>query len=226
MVHALYVVTTAVHHTGSTPLDGDLDKVRVINSTPDGGDLMGAMGCGRPVSAEFMPTKIRWDEGDLALPDFQKSRCITVSERAKDLIERFEPGTHQFFPVDFFNNIDGGFLEHRYILNVCNRIDSLDHAKTTFVLKHIRTTKNVDVNWWVPVQDLVRRKEQHLIPPHLPNDTRSRFVFSLAKIGRLHLWVDKYLSSGNGPWISDELAQAIIDAGMTGLKISHRGEAA
>jgi hypothetical protein len=225
MVHALYVVTTAEYQTGSTPLDGDLKRVEVIDSTPDGGGLIGGMGCGRPVSPESMPTKIRWDEGHLALPDFQKSRCITLSERAKELIERFEPSTHQFFPVDFFNNIDGNFLERRYILNVCNRIDSMDHDKTTYVMRNVVATTGVEINRWMAVNFLVINNEQHLIPPNFSHDTKSCFVFSLAKIGNNHLWFDKHLYAEHGPWMSDALAEAIMHSGMTGLKLPNKGDA-
>jgi hypothetical protein len=223
MVFGLNIVTTTGHTTGSTLLDGDIDKVHVFDSTPDGGNIARRLGSGRPVKPEFLPTKIRWDEGLLELPDFERSRITTLSERAKTLIESFEPGIHQFFPIEYLNDIDGGFLARRYILNVCNRIDSLDHDRTTFVLRHVHTTTGFDIHYWALISDMVHNGETHLIPPPLSTDTKSKFVFSLKKIGNAHLWVDKYMLGKNGPWMSQALMDALKRSGFTGLDLYSNG---
>jgi hypothetical protein len=222
MVHGLYVVPTVDYSIGSTPLDGDIDKVRVADKTPDGGDLFGAFESGRAVDTTLMPTKMRWDGGKIKMPDFDRSHCINVSERAKALIERFEPHVHQFIPVDYYYGTSD-VKERRYFFICCNRIDSLDHDKTTFVLRHIVTTTNIEVNYWAPIQDLVRNGEQHLIPPHLTAKTDSNWVFSLARIGNKHLWHDKFMSKGT--WLSDTLSDAIVEAGLTGIQLPNKAEA-
>jgi hypothetical protein len=51
----------------------------------------------------------------------------------------------------------------------------------------------------------------------MPHDTLARFVFSRAKIGRHHLWIDKF--GIRGPWLSDELALALRESGLTGLDL-------
>src|SRR5438045_1098046 len=63
---------------------------------------------------------------------FDACRSINLSERARAIIESFEPHTHQFIPVDYVNK-SGNLLEKRYFFIPCNRIDSMNHDKTTFV---------------------------------------------------------------------------------------------
>src|SRR5258706_1157006 len=198
MVYGLYIDTPFEYYIGSDPLDGNLDEARrSMDRTPDGGDGIGGFLSGRPVEAELMPKKVRWPGGRRKIPDLDNSHCINVSERAKNLIESFEPSVHQFIPVGYYNG-KGVLLEERYFMVPCNRIDSLDHDRTTFVLK-----KWPHLSAWVSVSDLVRWGEADLIPPHLPHDTRSKYVFNRAQIGAHHMWCDKF--GPKGPWLSDEL---------------------
>ena len=97
MVWGLGINTPYLYNIGAEPLDGDFQKVDVIDRTPDGGKLPGGMTSGRPVHAEHMPTKMRWGNARYKIPDFDNSWCVNVSERAKAIIEQFEPNTHQFF---------------------------------------------------------------------------------------------------------------------------------
>ena len=217
MVWGLSIKTPYLINIGAEPLDGDFQKVDVIDRTPDGGALPGGVGSGRPVNAEHVPTKMRWGDARYKIPDFNRSWCINVSERAKKLIDHYEPNTHQFFPVEYYNK-SGKLLESRYFMVVCNRIDSLDHDKTTMVF--IRDNHG---SYWLPVFDLVARSRQHLIPPHLQHDTKSKLVFNRAQIGSHKIWRDKYLLEGNGPWISDELATALKTSDLTGLGLSEHG---
>ena len=217
MVWFLGIKTPYLYNIGAEPLDGDFQKVDVIDRTPDGGTLPGGMTSGRPVHAEHMPTKMRWGNARYKIPDFNDSWCVNVSERAKAIIEQFEPNTHQFFPAEYYNKTKQ-LLETRYFLIVCNRIDSLDHDKTTMVF--IRHDYGAH---WIPVLNLVARGRTHLIPAHLPQDTESQLVFNRAQIGSLHIWRDKYLLTGNGPWISDELAAALKASDLTGFDLPEQG---
>jgi hypothetical protein len=157
------------------------------------------------------------------VPDFESSGShIGVSERARTLIEQFEPGVHQFVPADYFSG-KGELLERRHIMYVCNRIDSLDHDKTTFVLnttyilpEYVEPGKEWTRSWQ-PVSAIVRWGDLNQIPPHIPHDATSEFVFNRAQIGTHHLWCDKFLSGI--VWLSDELAQAIRDSDLTGVNL-------
>jgi hypothetical protein len=230
MVYSLNVIHK-YHRVVAVPIEGDFSKVKLVDDTYDGGDIPAAGG-GRRVRTELVPKRMRWTNGGKRkIPDFERSGShIGISERVKLLIERFEPGVHQFVPADYFSG-KGELLERRYILYVCNRIDSLDHGKTSFVLKttyvlpeYVKPGKEWSRSW-TSVSDMVRWDKSDLIPPHLPHDAKSEFVFNRAQIGAVHLWCDKFF--GGVLWLSDELAQAIRDSDLTGVNLdeAHRREA-
>lgn len=212
MVWALNIETPYMYDIGAEPLDGDFLKVDVVDRTPDGGVLPSGLLSGRPVRTDHVPTKMRWGNSKYKIPDFDACRCINVSVRARAMIENFEPNIHQFIPVDYVNK-SGNLLEKRYFFIPCNRIDSMDRTKTTMVFI---TTKHGD--YWRPVYDLVVTNKQALIPPHLPHDTKSKWVFDRKKIGGKHVWIDKHILGGMVPWISDELAEALKASDLTGLE--------
>jgi hypothetical protein len=203
---------------GVEQLDGDFAKVRFVDNTPDGGMLNIILGSGRPVKTEFMPTRMRWDEAAGPIPDFEISHALNISERAKALIERVEPDVHQFIPVDYLLR-DGKLAEKRWFLVPGHRIDSTDHDRTTCVMIESRAPDGRLLSkHWRSVYDLVANKQFDQIPPHLPHDTESELVFSSKKIGNRQLWMDMYLLSNKGPFMSDGLASAIVSAGLTGIK--------
>lgn len=47
-----------------------------------------------------------------------------ITERVVDLIEAIEPGVHQYLPAEIYNS-DGSFRERRWLLNICNQLDTL-----------------------------------------------------------------------------------------------------
>jgi hypothetical protein len=98
-VHGNYVEVEA--------LDGDLSNVEIADTTPDDGlplNSKHAFTSGRAVIPDYMPTKMRRG-GPQAhpIPDFDNGLVLNVSGAARDLIEAFEPGVHQFIPVDYFD---------------------------------------------------------------------------------------------------------------------------
>jgi hypothetical protein len=203
---------------GVDQLDGDFSKVRLVDYTRDGGMLNNTLGSGRPVETEFMPTRMRWDEAAGPIPDFDMSLALNISERAKALIERFEPEVHQFIPVDYLRS-DEKLLEKRWFLVVCHRIDSTDHDLTTFaMIEHRNDDGSLWNKHWRSVYALVANGQFEKIPPHLSRDTESKLVFGNKKIGSRKLWMDMYLLSRKGPFMSDDLADAIVSAGLTGIK--------
>jgi hypothetical protein len=203
---------------GVDQLDGDFSKVDLVDYTRDGGMLNHTLGSGRPVKTEFMPTRMRWDEAAGQIPDFELSLALNISEQARALIERFEPDVHQFIPVDYFLS-DGKLLEKRWFLVVGHRIDSTDHDRTTFAMIERRNDDgSLWSKHWRPVYDLVANGQLEKIPPHLSHDTKSELIFSNKKIGSRQLWMDMYLLSEKGPFMSDGLANAIVSAGLTGIK--------
>lgn len=213
MVYGLNVKPEYGYYIAAEPMDGDLKLVTVADKSADGGVMFQPtrkFSSGRAVTTENMPTKMRWlDRQHHKIPDFDDAQVTNVSQRTKDLIERFEPNVHQLIPVEY-HDIDGKFLEHRFFLIVCKRLDTLDRNRTTMIL--------VDGKMWLPPSDL----ESHEIPAGIDPSVPAKMVFNLSQIGGAHLWCDKHLLSG-GPFISDDLASAIRAEGLTGLRLSDAG---
>jgi hypothetical protein len=195
------------------PLDGDFRKVGLLDESPDDG--INPRGrpftCGRAVDPANVPNKVQWKDRNSprSIPDFSTGPFLHVSAKAKALIEEFEPEIHQFLPVEF-TDIDGNFLEHRWFLAVCNRLDSLDREHTKGMLLS-------GGKMWRPARELLRNYADE-IPPGFDLSVEPKMVFSRAQIGGAHMWCDKHLTGG-GPFVSDELAAAINASGLTGLRL-------
>lgn len=208
MVCDLYIRPASGSYIELELLDGDLEKLVPIDQSDDGGvHYQIAMG-GRPlVNGHCFPTKVRWHgkEGD-TLSDFDDEKFLNISARAKALIEEVEPNVHQFFPVDFYN-LGDEFLATRYWMQVCNRIDSMDHGRTTMVLRNDRA--------WGTASDAAICDEP--IPDHIDPSESSEIILSLSQIGDAHMWRDKYMEEGR-IWLSDKIVEAFKAANISGLQ--------
>lgn len=213
MVYGLNIVPENGYIVNVELVDGNPSAIRAIDQEPDGGVSYEGVLSGRRCHADHFPMKVRWlDRQRRPIPDFDRGEILNVSERAKEIIERFEPGVHQFVPVDYVDARDA-FLERRYCWVICNRIDSIDREHTTFVL---------DGRVWALASDLVRWGEADKIPAHIDPNTPGRFVFSLSKMGGAHAWRDKHMNSGT-VWLSRALGDAFKDAGLTGIRLPEAG---
>ena len=114
-----------------------------------------------------------------------------VTERLKALIERFEPGVHQFWPMPVEDEA-GERAAMRYWLTVCNRIDAFDKERSV-----------------PPVTGLLYIGFGR---------EGSRPVLRSEVIGNCHLWRDVYCNRPY-PFVSDVLADAMIAEAMTGADI-------
>lgn len=196
------------HFVDTEMVGGNFDCVELVDPTPDGGYTPQGLLSGRHIKTGGLPTRMKWlDPNGHPVPDFDRQFCINVSERAKAVIEGIEPGVHQFAPIEYVDR-HGRHIEDRYLLIVGNRIDSLDHERTTLVL--------VAGRMWMPAADLAERPD--LIPPGFNVGTQPKLVFSLDKIGTASMWCDKHLSTA-GPFISVSLADALQRSGCTGLRL-------
>ncbi len=181
-------------HIGHEELDGDYSKIEYVDTTFErdgvGGTFEpGDLHLGRAVKPDHVPTRIVRKGSKQTLPDVDWAvGMYFVNDRFKDVIERFEPGVHQFFPTDFLSK-DGTLQAHMYFFNVCNRLDSVDRDLTTAELELGRT--------WRP-------------------DKGGYLVFNLRQIGKHHIWHDKHVLKGL--YVSDALHDALIEAGITGLE--------
>ena len=175
-------------------LDGDYKKVEAIDPTPDGG-LFFSRGfqwkCGRPIKPDNLPTRFRY-KSDLPVQGFDTPHGMrVVSDRFRQIIEQFEPGTHQFFSVEYVG-VRQVHIAHMWIMIVCTRLDAADRERTTMKLNYLWSGDGA--------------------PPN------PKLVISEAAIAGHHIWCDKHLM--DGPLVSAELGRALEDAEITGLKLS------
>lgn len=218
MVYWFSATPVLNYRANVVPLDGDINKIRTIDQTPDGGPDTQSVYAGRPCATDFFPSKMEWQGPDdpTTIGDFNDTNLLNVSEAAKTLIESLEPGVHQFVPVQYSGK-SGRHLENRYFWVVCNRLDSVNRRGTTYVLR-----KGLS---WRPASDLIRRGELDLIPPGLDVKAPPMFVFERAQIGNAHIWRDKHIDIG-GPLVSDRFVGAINALGLTGAQFNEAGELA
>jgi hypothetical protein len=211
-IYELDIASSASSPIEVEALDGDPRRVEVADPTPDDGlPLDGAyvFTSGRAVVPDFMPRLIHWGgPRDEPIPDFEESLILSVSGRARGLIEALEPCLHQFLPVVFVGEKQRR-LEERYFLIVRKRIDSVDRQRTTMLLWHGIV--------WEPARLLPPDE----IPAGFDASVAPHLVFNLHQIGRSHLWRDKHLKQG--PFLSEALATALRESGMTGLSFEGSG---
>src|SRR4249919_418138 len=84
------------------PLDGDMNRVRTLDQTPDDGVDFQSPLAGRHCSTEHFPTKVEWagPPDATSIGDFSAGAggVLHVSKEARDFVEAFEPAVHQFAP--------------------------------------------------------------------------------------------------------------------------------
>lgn len=189
-------------------LDGDMKAVRLLDESFDEGRKVPVIMGGRAIDPTHVPTRILWkDRKKQPMGDLDSGPLLNISDRAKDLIERFEPGVHQFFPVAF-THADGELIENRWLLVVCNRLDTVDR-------EHVQGFLLWRDKIWTPIADYLRDMPDE-IPPGYDTSQPSKLVFNGGQIGGAHLWVDKHLQAR--VWMSDEFAAAGSAAGLTGWR--------
>jgi uncharacterized protein DUF1629 len=182
-------------------VDGDYKKVVIADTSPDGGRPIGnnQLNAGRPIAPDFVPTHVKRQRPlKHPLADYMSAPkgASYVSGAFKDLVERFEPGVHQFFEMKVTSRKQE--LDTMYLFIVCNRLDSLDHDACVPPI--------------LPGDVLYN-------PTYGPSDKR---VFSQRQIGGAHIWCDMHEL---GIWMSNAFAHAVFETGLTGVKkTSHYDE--
>ena len=189
-------------------LDGEIGAITLIDETPEPGLVISRgpeiLDSGRAIDPAHLPSRIQITGGARAVTDYDGySNLLYISPRLKSLIEKLEPGKHQFFPVTLVDKRGNKLADH-WTWTVCNRIDSVDRQNTTLIL-----WKGV---YWRPAQYL----SDDELPPGYDRSTEARTVFNVSQIGGAHFWRDKYLLPG-GLYCSDEAAEQIQEAGLTGI---------
>ena len=175
-------------------LDGDYKKVEVVDPTPDGGRRFShgtQFKSGRPIKPDNLPTRFRY-KSKLPVQDFDTpSGIIVVSDRFRRIVEEFEPGRHQFFPIEYVGSRNT-HIANMWIMIVSTRLDAADREQTTMKLNYFWSCDGA--------------------PPN------AKLVISERAIAGHHIWCDKHLM--DGPLVSGKLGEALVAAEITGFKLS------
>ncbi len=121
-----------------------------------------------------------------------ESRIVAVNEALKNIIERLEPGVHQFHPFRIMMPRGREYPEPYHVLRIGRVLDSFIPVEGTYM------------------GTLGRGKLLAI------DDTKkylNKLAFSREKISGAHLWREKVLSRPN-ILMSDTLKQAIDDVGL------------
>ena len=160
------------------------------------------------VKPETLPKKVLWAKGTTpTLPDALFG--FAVSSRFKDLVEDYEPGVHQFVPVEIYHSRAGEPVATYYWFIVGQRLDSVDREHTTYILENgIR-----DV--WVDSRMDTKSWTFEKIP-------EARLVFNNLQVAGHHIWHDPHVLSFNNGLCSDAFAEAFKANGLTGVAATPR----
>lgn len=171
-------------------LDGDRRAIayedRAIERRTVGGRFKpGELNLGRAVRTENLPTIVQWGGPKrFGIPDclFGVSMFF-VSTKFRHVVEEFEPGVHQFVPVEILWK-DGTHARSMFFFHVCNRLDSVDHDVSTAAMS----------------------------PSGMLKPKTGTIVFSETQIGSHHIWHDKHIYRGLyvSDALHDELIASVI----------------
>jgi hypothetical protein len=161
---------------------------------------------------ETLPKQVLWGTGSKPpLPDVLP--WFTVSPRFKDLVEQFEPGVHQFVPVDIYQSKKGEAVATYYWFIVGQRLDSVDRERTTFKWRAPKEDPS-DGRW---ISEIMDTTTFEFTP--IPN---ARLVFSNDQVAGHHIWHDPHVLTFGNRLCSDAFAEALLASGMTGVAATPR----
>lgn len=196
MVYNLYPLDNDQFSYGSfKALDGDISAVKPVDMEQDGGTPIEAGGvlCGRPFENSFIPRRVKIPGPKRDFLDYFRLWGVMVDEKFKNVVERLEPKTHQFHPMEFVWK-DNSPAFNKYWFVPCNRVDSIDRENTTWELRGKK------IQMWDSFGE--------------PNRV---LVFNARQLEGKHFWIDKHIHGAQQPWVSEEAKIALEEAGITGM---------
>ncbi|CAK0762329.1 conserved hypothetical protein [uncultured Gammaproteobacteria bacterium] len=162
---------------------------------------------GYPVKTETAPKKFLWGGGKRKLPEilgFQQ--ILIINDRFKNFVEQFDPGIHQFIPVDVYKAKAGEPVAKYYWFNVLARVDTVDAQLTTCKLM----PSYGGTAFWTDQDENFQR---------FPG---AKIVFDDGKAAGHHVWVEPTLLVGRPYHCSTAFGETAIAANFTGLVITPR----
>lgn len=155
-----------------------------------------------PIAAHEAPKRFKTEKNYASLGALIETynRVLAVSQQLKDVIERFEPGVHHFFPIEIEMPKKRTYPERYFILAIGQYIDSFSQEQSD------------PASWehqWEEYGSFVNGKKP-----------MAGLALSKVKFGDAHLWREHRMSNGL-TCFSDALMRAIDQAGLR-LRQHHR----
>ncbi|MBD9375654.1 hypothetical protein IB238_23900 [Rhizobium sp. ARZ01] len=144
---------------------------------------------GRPV-----PRSATQTDSNKLVDVFPLPALACVGERFRAIVESFEPGIHEFYPIQLKTRKGVPYEEPYFLINVGQRFDSI-------------LVKGIDLEWG-------RRVAGDLegIPYLSRMGTKPPLPVSRSTIAGRHLWLNYWVWEGGGIMVSDQLRAALMDA--------------
>jgi hypothetical protein len=162
------------------------------------------------VKPETMPKQYLWANGSKPLPDVLPG--MVVCDRFRGLVEQFEPGVHQFVPVEIYKSKKGDPVATYYWFIVGQRLDSVDRERTTFM-------------WKAPADDPAAGywSDRHFDPQtsRMVQMDNAKLIFSNTQVSNHQIWNDPHVMGGER-LCSDAFAEALKASGMLGVAATPR----
>ena len=167
---------------------------------------------GLPVGTRRMPTRAKETSCKKSYPDiFAMPGLNAVSRRFRDLVEEFEPGVHQFFPLELYRK-NGDPVEGEYfIFNCAVSFDCVLTAKTDVEWRKLNSQEEY------PSLFIKNSRDQILSHPqiagrHLWCGFRQKCVgvyvsdafFSRLKKEKFNFFRSKECPEIDEPWVAEE----------------------
>lgn len=200
-VYSIYDDTGEAYLTSTKAVDGDFDLVVPIGVDFDPGIGAALMDDGLllqrrstyqgvPVDMSHLPTKVVWGGAKRKLTDIQRTRSrFLVRDNFRQVVERLEPGLHQFQPVELVWK-DGSHAANFFWFNPCARVDGMDRDHTTHPFKE-------NIGKW-------------------SYEDGKKFVVNCEQTAGHHVWIDPRTAHGT-VFVSEQFRQAMQAAGVNGI---------
>ena len=143
-------------------------------------------------------------KGDGYVPDFAPAaeyEANLVTDRFVNLVERLEPGVHQFFEIQNVVDRAGRSVAKRfYLMNVLTRLDAVIEERS-------------DVHW-VPVHE---KSDQRVLVMKMGLGRKPKLVLRKSVIQGHHVWLGIEGKLSVHRFFSNELHDEIVRAGLSPL---------
>ncbi|MCG7495094.1 imm11 family protein [Thalassobius sp. Cn5-15] len=200
MPYVFSTKTVATYTDHFTFLDGDPRKI----TNPDRSVVVGinppernqSAICGRPIDPTHLPRRLQPKGRRYKLADMVSNKIgLIVSEKVKDIVEKFEPGVHAFYPIT---------------LEWSGKSAQKDDGHSIWIIQ--RSIKGLHP---VLIDPPYTGPNDYWDGLNIIKHPNSTAVFSKDAIGNAHIWADPQLSYQR--IISDELTEAFQEAKVTGF---------